>query len=54
MQRPKEIHPKFLIGKGKIEEIVIRCQQLGVDLLVFDDELSPGQIKNISSMTDLR
>jgi GTP-binding protein HflX len=54
IQRPKEIHPKFLIGKGKIEEIVIRCQQLGVDLLVFDDELSPGQIKNISSITDLR
>lgn len=36
IQRPKEIHPKFLIGKGKIEEIIVRCQQLGVDLLVFD------------------
>ena len=54
IQRPKEIHPKFLIGKGKIEEIIVRCQQLGVDLLVFDDELTPGQIKNISAMTDLR
>lgn len=54
VQRPKEIHPKFLIGKGKIEEIVVRCQQLGVDLLVFDDELTPGQIKNISAITDLR
>ncbi len=54
IQRPKELHPKFLVGKGKIEEIVIRCQQLGVDLLVFDDELSPGQIKNISSLTELR
>jgi GTPase len=54
IQRPKEIHPKFLIGKGKIEEIIVRCQQLGVDLLVFDDELTPGQVKNISAMTDLR
>ncbi|MBP1733758.1 MAG: GTPase HflX [Deltaproteobacteria bacterium] len=54
IQRPKEIHPKFLIGKGKIEEVVVRCQQLGVDLLVFDDELTPGQIKNIASITDLR
>jgi GTPase len=54
MQRPKEIHPKYLIGKGKIEEIIVRCQQLGVDLLVFDDELTPGQIKNIAAMTDLR
>lgn len=54
IQRPKELHPKHLVGKGKMEEIVIRCQQLGVDLLVFDDELSPGQIKNISSLTELR
>jgi GTPase len=54
IQRPKQLHPKFLIGKGKIEEIVIRSQQIGVDLLVFDEELSPGQIKNISSLTELR
>ncbi len=54
VQRPRELHPKHLIGKGKMEEIVIRCQQLGVDLLVFDSELSPGQIKNISSITELR
>lgn len=54
VQRPKELHPKYLIGKGKIEEIVIRSQQLGVDLLVFDEELTPGQIKNISNLTDLR
>jgi GTP-binding protein HflX len=54
VQKPKEFHPKHLIGKGKMEEIVIRCQQLGVDLLVFDSELSPGQIKNISSITELR
>jgi len=54
VQRPREFRPKHLIGKGKMEEIVIRCRQLGVDLLVFDDELSPGQIKNISSITELR
>jgi GTPase len=54
IQRPKELHPKFLVGKGKIEEIVIRSQQMGVDLLVFDEGLSPGQIKNISSLTELR
>ncbi len=54
VQRPKDLHPKYLIGKGKVEEILMRCQQLGVDLLVFDEELSPGQIKNISALTDLR
>jgi GTP-binding protein HflX len=54
IQKPKELHPQHLIGKGKMEEIVIRCQQLGIDLLVFDRGLSPGQIKNISLITDLR
>jgi GTPase len=54
VQRPKELNPQYLIGKGKIEEVLMRCQQLGVDLLVFDEELSPGQIKNISALTDLR
>lgn len=54
VQRPKELHPKYLIGRGKIEEIVMKCQQLGADLLVFDEGLTPGQIKNISELTELK
>lgn len=54
VQRPKELHPRYLVGRGKIEEIVIKCQQLGADLLVFDEELTPGQIKNISGITELK
>jgi len=54
VQKPKTLHPKYLIGKGKIEQIVMRTQQLGADILVFDEELTPGQIRNISSITDLK
>ncbi len=54
VQRPKELHPRYLIGRGKIEEIVMKCQQLGADLVVFDEELTPGQIKNISGITELK
>ena len=54
IQRPKKLHPKYLIGKGKTEEIIMKSQQLGADLLVFDEELTPGQIRNISSITDLK
>jgi len=54
VQRPKELHPRYLIGRGKVEEIVMKCQQLGADLLVFDEELTPGQIKNISEITELK
>jgi GTPase len=53
-QRPKELHPKYLIGKGKIEEIVIKSQQLGADLLIFDEELTPSQLRSISDLTELR
>lgn len=53
IQRPKELHPTFLIGKGKMEEVIMKCQQLGADLLVFDEGLTPGQINNISSITEL-
>ena len=54
VQRPKELHPKYLIGKGKIEEAVMKCQQLGADLILFDEELTPGQINNISELTELK
>jgi GTPase len=54
VQRPKEMHRQYVMGKGKIEEIVIRSQQLGVDLLVFDRGLSPGQMMGISSLTEMR
>ncbi len=54
VQRPKELHPKYLIGKGKCEEIVMKCQQLGADLIIFDEELTPGQINNITELTELK
>jgi len=53
IQRPKELHPTFLIGKGKMEEVIMKCQQLGADLIVFDEGLTPGQINNILSITEL-
>lgn len=54
VQKPKELHPQYLIGKGKMEEIIIRCQQLGADMLVFDRGLSPGQVANIAALTEMK
>jgi len=54
VQKPRELHPKYFIGKGKMEEIIVKCQQMGADLLVFDEELTPGQINNISQLTELK
>jgi GTPase len=54
MQRRREVDPKTLIGKGKIEQLVLHCLDLDADLLVFDRELTPGQLRSISNLTELR
>ncbi len=54
VQRPKELDPKHLIGKGKIEELLIKSQQLGADVLIFDEELSPSQLRSVSESTELK
>lgn len=42
------------VGTGKLQEIAEICEQQEIDLLVFDSELSPTQIKNIEDATDVR
>lgn len=42
------------VGTGKLQEIAEICEQQEIDLLVFDSELSPTQIKNIEAATDVR
>ncbi len=54
IQRPKKVHPRLLIGRGKLTEITIRCMQLGVDLIIFNRDLSPAQMVSISDFTELR
>ena len=54
IQRPKKLHPRLLIGRGKLTEIAIRCMQLGVDLIIFNRDLSPAQMASISDVTELR
>ncbi len=39
-------HPKFLIGSGKAAEIIALAKAGGADLIVVDEELSPGQQRN--------
>jgi len=54
MQRPKAIHPKYFLGSGKIKEVVIRALQAGATLLVFDQNLSPGQAKAIGELSEMK
>lgn len=54
IQRRKSIDPKYIVGKGKLNEIIIRSLQLGADLLVFDHNLTAAQHRSISNATDLK
>ena len=54
IQRRPAIDPRTVLGKGKLEELLIRALQLGADLVVFDRELSPAQVRSLSEATDLK
>jgi len=54
IQRPRQFSPKYLMGEGKIREVIIKALQLGATMLVFDQELSPTQARSISNMTELK
>jgi GTP-binding protein HflX len=46
-QRLEYPNPKTYIGKGKIEEVAAYVKEHDIDLAIFDDELSPSQIRNL-------
>ncbi len=47
VQRLEKPHPKTYIGEGKMEEITAYVKANEIDLAIFDDELSPSQIRNL-------
>jgi GTPase len=53
-QRRPQIDPRWLIGKGKLEELVLRALQSDASMLVFDHDLSPAQARTISDATELK
>ena len=45
-QKLRKINPQYFIGKGKALQIIEQAKILKVKLIIFDDELNPGQVKN--------
>jgi len=54
IQHRPQMDPKFLMGKGKLSEVVIRALQMGANLLIFDHELTPAQIRSIADFTETK
>jgi GTP-binding protein HflX len=50
----RPIDPKYVLGLGKLKQVIIRAMQLGAETLVFDLNLTPGQILAVANFTDLK
>ena len=46
------ISPKYFVGKGKAEQIINQAKALNVNLIIFDDDLSPTQSRNFHKISD--
>jgi GTP-binding protein HflX len=53
VQARKSPDPSTFVGRGKAKEIGEEARILGVDLLVFDDDLSGGQVKSLEEQTGI-
>lgn len=47
MQRLERPDPKTFVGQGKLDEILTYCKAEKIDVVVFDDDLSPSQLRNL-------
>lgn len=54
IQRREKINPRLILGKGKLGEIMLTALRLNANLLIFDQELNPSQVRSITDHTELR
>lgn len=54
VQKVESHHPGTLIGKGKLEEISLYVKENNVDLVIFDEDLTPTQLRNIEAAVLVR
>src|SRR5881227_3539804 len=53
-QKRLKINPKSYIGKGKLEELQQQVEATDADVVIFDNDLSPGQIRNLEKATQVK
>jgi len=54
VQKRDRPDPKWVIGRGKLFDLVVRAQQLAAGILVFDGELEPDHVRTITDFTEMR
>jgi len=54
MQVRDAIDPKYVMGRGKLDEVVLRSMALDASVLIFDRNLSPSQAAAVAAITDMK
>ena len=54
LQVRDRVDPRYALGRGKLEDVVIRAMQLDAETLIFDCDLRPAQANNVARMADMR
>jgi GTPase len=53
-QRTADGHQRYLLGSGKLKDVLIQTLHKGADMVIFDQTLTPAQSRAISEMTDIK
>ncbi len=53
-QRRQVADAKYLLGRGKVEQMLLRAMQLGAETVIFDQDLTPGQARAIANFSELK
>jgi GTP-binding protein HflX len=54
VQKIKEANPRFLVGRGRLSDLVLRCIQTGANLMIFDNELTPAQVRSLTDYSEMK
>ncbi len=54
VQRRGTVHPAHFIGKGKLDELKAMALDLQADVAIFNDDLSPPQVRNLEKALDMK
>lgn len=54
IQRRREPDPRFVIGRGRLADVLMHSMQTGAEALVFAQELTPAQVRSLADFTDLK
>jgi len=54
IQRFQAVNPKYLMGSGKLKDVIMMALHKGANLLVFDQDLTPAQARAIADVTEMK